>query len=144
MPKQPKPPKATVTPVPSKDQPAGPTADLPNIDGVVGANLRALRDAAGLTRSELEQKLGFGRGALSRIETGKSTLPAGDLWAASRLFKVTPMHFYAGLSPQPARPASDLPDVNHVEQLARNFVAIGDDQIRRSILALVRATSRQR
>lgn len=67
----------------------------------IGAELRALRRARGLTLTELSEKTGLSIGYLSQVERGKSALSVQKLYVVSRTLGVGVQWFFHALSEDP-------------------------------------------
>lgn len=65
-------------------------------DLVVGANVRQLRAAGGLTLSELAKALGISHQQLQKYETGANRVSAGMLYELARYFVVPVDALFAG------------------------------------------------
>lgn len=56
----------------------------------VGVNVRKHRIAIGMTQSELAEKLGYSKSAITKIETGINDLPISKLCETARALHTTP------------------------------------------------------
>lgn len=56
----------------------------------IGKNIRALREAAGLTQSELAQRMGVDQGTLSLYELGKTDMPTSRLLRIATILQIMP------------------------------------------------------
>jgi transcriptional regulator with XRE-family HTH domain len=75
----------------------------------IGAQLRAVRLACGVSQEELAERLGIERVTLSRYESGARTLPLATLVMAAELLRRPIAEFLpsgAALSPTPSPPLS--------------------------------------
>jgi transcriptional regulator with XRE-family HTH domain len=61
----------------------------------IGENVRALREAAGLTLTAAAKKAALTKGALSKIETGRSSPPIATLLRVARALNVSLVEFFA-------------------------------------------------
>ncbi len=76
----------------------------PELDAVVGQNVKELRTARGLTLDLLAGMSGVGRQALGQIEIGRTVPSVGTLWKIARAFDVP----FSALLARPAPRATTL------------------------------------
>ena len=86
-------PDPPAPPLKTSDVPAAPAEGAPDesdpeLDAVVGQNVKDLRTARGLTLDLLAGLSGVGRQALGQIEIGRTTPSVGTLWKVARAFDV--------------------------------------------------------
>jgi transcriptional regulator with XRE-family HTH domain len=67
------------------------------IDRHIGARLRALRKAHGMSQAELAARLGVDEAQVARYERGTARAGATQLFAAAHAFDVPATPFFAGL-----------------------------------------------
>lgn len=80
----------TTSSLPVSDAPGDAGCGLPEpaLDAVVGANLRALREARGLSLDTMAQLTGLSRQLLGQIELGKAAPSVSVVWRLARAFDV--------------------------------------------------------
>jgi transcriptional regulator with XRE-family HTH domain len=83
--------------------------------------LETVMQAAGLTRKDLDQKLGAGPGYVSQVLTGRMELKFRHILAILRALEVEPSVFFQTLYPED-RPASDTVVM---EEFLRRFQKLG-------------------
>ena len=83
--------------------------------------LETVMQAAGLTRKDLDQKLGAGPGYVSQVLTGRMELKFRHILAILRALEVEPSIFFQTLYPE-HRPASDAVVM---EEFLRRFQKLG-------------------
>jgi transcriptional regulator with XRE-family HTH domain len=83
--------------------------------------LETVMQAAGLTRKDLDQKLGAGPGYVSQVLTGRMELKFRHILAILRALEVEPSVFFQTLYPED-RPASDAVVM---EEFLRRFQKLG-------------------
>jgi transcriptional regulator with XRE-family HTH domain len=75
-------------PTPSEEPQASMEAHLPELDAVIGSNLRELRMARQLSLDATAQLTGLSRTLLGQIELGTNTPSVGVVWRIARAFGV--------------------------------------------------------
>src|SRR5436305_12680922 len=83
--------------------------------------LETVMQAAGLTRKELDQKLGAGPGYVSQVLTGRMELKLRHVLAILRALEVEPSVFFQTLYPE-NRPSTDAVVM---EEFLRRFQRLG-------------------
>ncbi|HEX4962434.1 MAG TPA: helix-turn-helix transcriptional regulator [Thermoanaerobaculia bacterium] len=83
--------------------------------------LETVMQAAGLTRKDLDQKLGAGPGYVSQVLTGRMELKLRHILAILRALEVEPSVFFQTLYPE-NRPATDAVVM---EEFLRRFQRLG-------------------
>lgn len=83
--------------------------------------LETIMQAAGLTRKDLDQRLGAGPGYMSQVLTGRMELKLRHILAILKALDVEPSLFFQTLYPED-RPASD---VVVMEEFLRRFQKLG-------------------
>ncbi len=83
--------------------------------------LETVMQAAGLTRKELDQRLGAGPGYVSQVLTGRMELKFRHILAILRALDVEPSVFFQTLYPE-SRPSSDAVVM---EEFLRRFQKLG-------------------
>lgn len=97
----------------------------PTVDDEVKRATRLLEtvmQAAGLTRKELDQRLGAGPGYISQVLTGRMELKYRHIIAILRALDVDPGAFFQSLYPEPRSASSDL---GAVEELLKRLQKLG-------------------
>lgn len=67
------------------------------VDLYVGARLRSLRAARGVSQTKLGEKLGITFQQVQKYETGTNRVSASKLYDISRILNVQPNYFFEGL-----------------------------------------------
>lgn len=80
------PPANEPTPAPSDEPPAD--LELPELDPVIGANLRELRTRRGLSLDAVARMTGLSRTLLGQVELGTNTPSLGVVWRLAKAFDV--------------------------------------------------------
>lgn len=68
----------------------------------IGANIRVLRERAGLTLTALAARAGMAKSALSKIETGRISSPISNLLRIAAALNVSISEFFVEVDPAPA------------------------------------------
>lgn len=97
-------PPAAAAPVASEEPPADLEAHLPELDAVIGNNLRELRTARQLSLDATARLTGLSRTLLGQIELGTNTPSVGVVWRIARAFEVP----FAALLSAPKSTATTL------------------------------------
>ncbi len=109
---------------------------------VVGANLRALRDARGLTQEQVGERSGFSAKYISEIERGHRDPPLGTMFliatkglgcSLADLVATSPMQPAVRRDP-PSRPADDLP--RPIRRLAESIAALPSERHQQRVMRL--------
>ena len=82
------PPRAPVAPLVTEQAPADMDAVMPELDAVIGANLRELRIQRSLSLDATARLTGLSRAMLGQIELGTNTPSVGVVWKIARAFEV--------------------------------------------------------
>jgi len=80
----------------------------------VAANVRGLREAAGLSLSELARRAGISKGALSQLEAAQANPTVETLWALAQALEVP----FGDLTAEPASPAVSVTRADEGEWIA--------------------------
>jgi transcriptional regulator with XRE-family HTH domain len=111
------------------------------IDQHVGARLRALRQARGLTPEDLSRDLSISCSRIAELESGRLRISAELMRKLSRALRAAPAEFFEGFSVTAQglvrRTTDDVRAANDEERLLRDFARIRDDNARQLVLALV-------
>lgn len=113
-------------------------------DRVIGQRIATLRKARGLSRAALGRAIGVTFQQIQKYETGQNRVGAGRLATLARLLDVTVATFYEEEGAQGESRAAIFEDLNRpgAVDLLRAYAALADDDLRREVLALVRAAVR--
>ena len=126
------------------------------VDVHVGARVRILRRASGMSQEALADRLGLTFQQVQKYETGTNRIGASRLHQMSVVLGVPVSFFYEGATPQSAETESGFAEAPGSEyvvdflstseglQLNRAFVRIADPKVRRRIVALVEALASDR
>ncbi|SDM71901.1 Transcriptional regulator, contains XRE-family HTH domain [Methylobacterium phyllostachyos] len=112
------------------------------IDHGVGSRIAFLRAANGLSQSALASALGVSFQQVQKYETGKNRVGAGRLQAIAERLGVPVSSFF---EPEPASATENGPSLLRISgavELLRAYNQIGDDQMRRDVLSLVKSAAR--
>ena len=111
------------------------------IDQHVGARLRALRQARGLTPEDLSRDLSIPCSRIDALESGRLRISAELMRKLSRALRAAPAEFFEGFSVTAQGlvrlTTDDARAANDEERLLRDFARIRDDSARQLVLALV-------
>ncbi len=95
------------------------------ISMTIAEKIRKLRKQAGLTQTELGEKLGVKKNAVSKWECGRvEDIPAGKIKAMARIFDVQPSYLIDDAADVPAVPAVPSPGP---DDEALKFALFGGD-----------------
>ncbi|MFN3890057.1 MAG: helix-turn-helix domain-containing protein [Beijerinckiaceae bacterium] len=129
-----------------------------NVDVNVGARVRTRRLAVGLTQDKLAKAVGITFQQIQKYEKGVNRIGAGRLQDISRVLGAPVSFFYADLpdvmnervrearpDERPPAPKAPEPSEQSAEalRLIKGFLKIKDPEVRRHVMALVEALSRQ-
>ena len=113
----------------------------PEIDAVIGANLRRFRVKLDWSQGELGDKLGVTFQQIQKYERGSNRISASTLYKASKIMKVQIVDFYDGLDVGTGKSAALSKEEAKVLRL---YMQISDEDIRRSVMQMMKSfTSRQ-
>lgn len=111
------------------------------IDRQVGANLRNIRIARGLTQQQLAQEIGLTFQQLQKYEHGKNRISASVLYEISKILEVFIEEFFAGL---PTSKAQSLPHITADHFALIHLYDATPKQIRKAIIRLFEGISANR
>ena len=111
-------------------------------DHAVGAHIRSLRRAAGMTLRDLGKAVGVSCVQFQRYETGASRVAASRLFAIGDVLGVR-VDSLISTPGTPDQPPTSEKCQQEVTELVRLFNAISDPKLRGAILALARAIQLQ-
>jgi len=115
------------------------------VDSKVGANLRLMRQAAGMSQQRLGDETGVTFQQIQKYERGANRIGASRLWRLCEIFEVQPNAFYEGVGA-----VTDLTDskdtvlmefYQHVRggAAAQAFLALKNPDVEKQIIGLMRA-----
>ena len=106
----------------------------PEIEIVIGARLRALRIAAGMSQGTLGEVIGVSFQQIQKYEKGKDRVAASTLQVLAAALKVHPGSFFDGEMPSPV---GDVPDVRTALKGAAGLQRISNAKIRIHLETLI-------
>lgn len=113
------------------------------VDQGIGNRIAVLRTAHGLSQSQLAEALGISFQQVQKYEAGKNRIGAGRLQAIADRLGVPVSTFFEDTSTQAPDDAIDLLlNSDGAIDLLRAYASISDDELRRSVLMMVKATLR--
>ncbi len=120
--------------------------DLQKVDRHIGQKLRQRREASGLTREELGEKIGISAAQVRLFEDGEKRIPPRRLIEAAELFKVSIDTFFQGApetvsSPEVANISSDVMRFLSMPEafaLVSAFVALPHSSQRQAVVEYAR------
>jgi transcriptional regulator with XRE-family HTH domain len=113
------------------------------VDQGIGNRIAVLRTAHGLSQSQLAEALGISFQQVQKYEAGKNRIGAGRLQAIADRLGVPVSTFFEDTSNHPPDDAIDLLlNSDGAIELLRAYASIADEEIRRSVLLMVKATLR--
>ena len=121
---------------PSDDRVRKPVKRTPEIEAAIGAQLRALRVAAGMTQSALGAAIGVSFQQLQKYERGQDRVAASTLQGLATALGVHPGSFFDG---EMLTPLGDVPDVRSALKGAAGLQRISNPAVRKQIIALIDA-----
>ena len=113
------------------------------VDQGIGSRIALLRTANGLSQSQLAEALGISFQQVQKYEAGKNRIGAGRLQAIADRLGVSVATFFEDATQPSADDAIDM--LLHSDgaiELLRAYTSIRDDEVRRSILTMVKAMLR--
>ena len=99
----------------------------PEIEITIGARLRALRMAAGMSQTVLGEAIGITFQQIQKYEKGKDRIAASTLQVLAAALKIHPGSFFDGEMPSPT---GDVPDVRSALKGAAGLQRISNAKIR--------------
>ena len=106
----------------------------PEAEVAIGARLRALRVAAGMSQSTLGEVIGVSFQQIQKYEKGKDRISASTLQVLAAALGVHPGSFFDGEMPSPS---GDVPDVRSALKEAAGLQRISDPKVRKQLGALI-------
>jgi transcriptional regulator with XRE-family HTH domain len=112
------------------------------VDKLVSQNIRVRRSAIGFTQERLAERLGVTFQQVKKYEKGVNCVGGGRLQEIAELFDVPVVSLFGGEQKQKQSRGSspfDLQSDSLIMQMAKEFSKIGDNEMRRAVLAAVEA-----
>ena len=106
----------------------------PEAEVAIGARLRALRVAAGMSQSTLAEVIGVSFQQIQKYEKGKDRVSASTLQVLAAALNVHPGSFFDGEMPSPS---GDVPDVRSALKGAAGLQRISDPKVRKHLVGLI-------
>ncbi|MFZ5965489.1 helix-turn-helix domain-containing protein [Thalassococcus sp. BH17M4-6] len=106
------------------------------IDRHVGAKLRFLREANGLSQAALAGEVGVTFQQVQKYEQGSNRISASKLWQFCEVLNVTPNNFFEGIDEELATKQNHIP--RKVAETAWHLHQLKDAQIKHNMLELIR------
>jgi transcriptional regulator with XRE-family HTH domain len=123
----------------------GNTTNEKDLDVLVGARLKALRIAKGLSQSELGFHAGISFQQIQKCEKGNNRIGAGRLWQFCKILCVDPNQFFGDLIGQTVDNSSKASTLTHEwsdmlsrqnYRLLKSFSKIDDPVVKSSIVRI--------
>lgn len=111
------------------------------VDQGIGSRIALLRTANGLSQSQLAEALGISFQQVQKYEAGKNRIGAGRLQAIADRLNVPVSTFFEETT-QPAPDDAVLLQSDGALDVLRAYVSITDEEVRKSILTMVKAMVR--
>lgn len=114
------------------------------VDDHVGERIRERRTELGRTQEELGRALGISYQQVQKYETAANRVSAGRLYELARELEVEISYFFEGYEEDAA--TKPMPHGGHNRaaiDLVRNFMEIGNEEVRASVGALLKAIKDQ-
>ena len=108
----------------------------PEAEVAIGARLRALRVAAGMSQTNLGEVIGVSFQQIQKYEKGKDRIAASTLQVLATALGVHPGSFFDGEMPTPS---GDVPDVRSALKGAAGLQRISNAKVRKQLAALIDA-----
>ena len=108
----------------------------PEAEVAIGARLRALRVAAGMSQTTLGEVIGITFQQIQKYEKGKDRIAASTLQVLAAALNVHPGSFFEGEMPSPV---GDIPDVRSALKGAAGLQRISNPKVRKGLGALIDA-----
>lgn len=118
------------------------------IDKIIGANLRALRIANGLSQTQLAEAVDLSFQQIQKYEHGSNRIGASKLWQFCEILKVQPQSFFENLENDQADSSVKSSDgrlkfLVHPkgQAMAEAFLLLQDSRAERAVIDLCKALS---
>ena len=108
----------------------------PEIEVAIGARLKMLRLAAGMTQAALGEAIGITFQQIQKYERGQDRIAASTLQVLAGVLKVHPGSFFDDEMPSPT---GDVPDVRTALRGAAGLQQISDPKVRKQLTAFIDA-----
>jgi len=105
------------------------------IDHRVGAKLRFLREANGLTQAQLANAAGITFQQIQKYEHGSNRISASKLWQFCNVLSVEPNEFFDGLDEE--IPGRDKQISRKVAETAWHLNQLKDGEVKRNMMELI-------
>ncbi len=112
------------------------------VDAHVGRRIRSRRQVMGISQTELGERLGITFQQIQKYEKGGNRISASRLLDVAAALDVPVSYFYEGLDGAEGSTQSLLID-REAADLLRAFNAVTDKNMRRAILSVAQAASRE-
>ena len=111
----------------------------PNIDRLIGAQIRERRIMMGLTQDQIADALGISYQQVQKYETGSNRVSAGRLYEIASLMNTDISWFFPSNDTSCHASGQDSASPRHVIELVRRFSRIESNKVRAGIMALIRS-----
>ena len=118
------------------------TKSTTDIDHTVSVRIRTLRKAKGLTQSDLGKAIGVTFQQLQKYENATNRISGGRLQDVARVLGVPVSALFGEAEGTDQDDALAILVAPGAMDLLKAYAAIGDEQLRRDVLAIVRTASR--
>ena len=120
------------------------SATARRIDDYVGERIRERRTELGRTQEELGRALKISYQQVQKYETAANRVSAGRLYELARELEVEVAYFFEGFEADlPGKPMAHGGHNRAAIDLVRNFMEIGNEDVRTSLGALLKAIKDQ-
>jgi len=120
------------------------SATAKHIDNYVGERIRERRTELGRTQEELGRALNISYQQVQKYETAANRVSAGRLYELARELEVDVAYFFEGFESRSApKPMIHGGHNRAAIDLVRNFMEIGNEDVRASVGALLKAIKDQ-
>lgn len=118
------------------------------IDKIVGANLRSLRIANGMSQTELAEAVNLSFQQIQKYEHGSNRIGASRIWEFCQIFHVGPSDLFANIQDEKSLVGGHQPDCRLAflvhpkgHQMAEAFLGLKDSKNERAVIDLCKALS---
>lgn len=112
---------------------------IADLDRHVGARLKLLRSARGMTQKNLAERIGVTFQQVQKYENGSNRISAGRLWQIRDVLDCEIKDFFDGLNNQSNQKSVD--DLTGSIELASELGKIRDSEVRQRVIRLIRSLS---
>ena len=114
------------------------------IDVAVGARLKTRRQEIGWTQAKLADALGMTFQQVGKYESGQNRMAASTIHRAAAALNVPVAYFFDGIEAD-GLPSTEIPTLSAAAvEVARDFEAIGNPNIRAALRQFIRALAKSR